>query len=61
MGTEKRGRGRPKIDKPKNHQVNLRFDDDEIELITQLQYDLGMVKSDVVRAAIRHLYSVYND
>lgn len=57
MKEEKRGRGRPKTSNPKKHQINMRFDDDEMEVIKELQYDLGMVKSDLIRAAIWNLYN----
>lgn len=56
MDDEKRGRGRPKSEHPKRHQVKLNLDDRQFELLTDLVYRLGMVKSDVYEVALERLY-----
>lgn len=54
---EKRGRGRPKKITSKRRQFNMRFTDDENDMLNHLSIETDDNKTDVMRKALKFYYN----
>lgn len=54
---EKRGRGRPRKETAKRKQFNMRFTDDENDMLNHLSIETDDNKTDVMRKALKFYYN----
>lgn len=55
---EKRKRGRPRSEKPKGKQTNIRLSDEEQDMLSFMCYKTGKSQTDIIREALKMKYNL---
>lgn len=56
--SERRGRGRPRVEGSRRKVTCVRFDDEEKNMIEHLEIETGMNATDIIRKALRLYYPI---